>query len=67
MTALQSSTRLYEACLVATVEEPQFTSVKCIRIYPQNYDPTDLSNFDFGEYDKSNNETNIPYDIDKPD
>ena len=57
MTALENSTRLYEACLVSTVEEAQFRSVKCIRIYPQNYDPTDLSNFDFGEYTRSDNVT----------
>ena len=57
MTALENSTRLYEACLVSTVEEAQFTSIKCIRIYPKNYDPIDVSNFDFGEYIRSNNVT----------
>ena len=57
MTALENSTRLYEACLVSTVEAAQFTSIKCIRIYPQNYDPIDVSNFDFGEYTRSNNKT----------
>ena len=52
--ALANSTRLYEACLVASIDDPYFRTVRCFKIIPQNYDPLNLDNFNFIDY-RSNN------------